>query len=63
MATDKKDFIITKSKDESVTFSIRIKKSIQEELDELAAKSNRSRNELIELSIRYALDNLKFIDD
>lgn len=63
MTTDKKDFVVTKNKDESVTFSIRIKKSIQEELDELSTKSNRSRNELIELSIRYALDNLKFIDD
>ena len=58
-----KEFIVTKSKDETVTFSIRIDKSIQIELDELAAKSGRSRNELIQASIRFALDNLKFIDD
>lgn len=63
MTDNKKDFIVTKSKDESVTFSIRIKKSIQIELDELSSRSGRSRNELIELSIKYALDNLKFIDN
>ncbi len=63
MTSDKKDFIVTKNKDESVTFSIRIERKLQAELDNLAAKSNRSRNELIEMSIRYALSNLKFLDD
>lgn len=63
MTNDKKDFIVTKNKDESVTFSIRIDKSLQTELDELAAKSGRSRNELIQASIRFALDNLIFIED
>lgn len=63
MADNEKEFIVTKNKDESVTFSIRIEKSLQTELDKLATKSGRSRNELIQASIRFALDNLKFIDD
>lgn len=63
MAENKKEFIVTKNKNESVTFTIRIDKSLQMELDELATKSGRSRNDLIQRSIRFALDNLKYIDE
>ncbi|KKS11427.1 MAG: hypothetical protein UU63_C0006G0017 [Candidatus Uhrbacteria bacterium GW2011_GWF2_41_430] len=50
-------FIINKSK--KVTFSISIDEKLQERLDEIALKSNRSRNSLIDMALRYALDNLK----
>ncbi|PYG88506.1 hypothetical protein LY28_01355 [Ruminiclostridium sufflavum DSM 19573] len=63
MTADKKDFIVTKSKNESVTFTVRMDKTLQAKLDDLSSKSDRSRNELISLCIKYALDNLKFIDD
>jgi predicted transcriptional regulator len=39
-----------------------VDKNIQEGFDELARKSNRSRNELINLALQYALLNAKFID-
>ncbi|RRJ67500.1 ribbon-helix-helix protein, CopG family [Paenibacillus oralis] len=42
--------------------SIRIEKILQEQLDELARKSNRSRNEIINMVLEYALKNAKFID-
>ncbi|WP_084628853.1 MULTISPECIES: ribbon-helix-helix protein, CopG family [Paenibacillus] len=42
--------------------SIRIEKILQEQLDELARKSNRSRNEIINMALEYALKNVKFID-
>lgn len=48
--------------DKSITMTIRLDRELQEEYDELAAKSGRSRNELMCKALRYALDNLKFVD-
>lgn len=56
------DFIITPKEDKSVTISIRIDRVIQEQFDELAKQSNRSRNELINMALKYALKNVKFIE-
>lgn len=56
------DFIITPKEDKSVTITIRIDKAIQVKLDELSKRSNRSRNELINMALDYALKNVKFID-
>jgi len=56
------DFIITPKEDKSVTITIRIDKYIQEKFDELAKQSNRSRNELINLALKYALENVKYIE-
>ncbi len=53
---DKKD-------DKSVVTTIRIDRELQEEYDKLEGKSNRSRNELINMALRYALANLEFISD
>ena len=39
------------------TFSIRIKEETVENLDKLSAETNRSRNELINILIDYAIDN------
>jgi predicted transcriptional regulator len=57
------EFIIKKNKNEPVTFSIRIDKDIVDRLDELANKSNRPRNQLINKALRFALENLKFVDE
>lgn len=56
------DFIITPKEDKSVTISIRIDKVIQDKFDELAKQSNRSRNELINMALKYAVKNVKFIE-
>ena len=61
------DFIIMpksadKKEDKSITMTICLDRELQEEYDELAAKSGRSRNELMCKALRYALDNLKFVD-
>jgi predicted transcriptional regulator len=56
-----KDFIITPKEDKSITMTIRVDKSIQEKFDELSKESNRSRNELINMALEYALQNVKFI--
>ena len=55
------DFIVTPKEDKSVTMTIRIDKALQVQLDALAKKSNRSRNELINMALEYALKNVKFI--
>jgi len=55
------DFIVTPKEDKSVTITIRIDKALQVKLDDLANKSNRSRNELINMALDYALKNVKFI--
>ena len=46
-----------KGEDGYKTFSIRIKEETVLRLDELSEKTNRSRNELINILIDYAIDN------
>ncbi|XID91525.1 ribbon-helix-helix protein, CopG family [Paenibacillaceae bacterium WGS1546] len=55
------DFIVT-PKEKSVTITIRVDKAIADSLEELAVKSDRSRNELINMALEYALKNVKFQD-
>ncbi len=46
-----------KGEDGYKTFSIRIKETTVDELDKLAADTNRSRNELINILLDYAIQN------
>ncbi len=55
-------FVITPREDKTVTMKIRIDRALQEEYNELATKTNRSRNELISMALRYALDNMELKD-
>lgn len=50
-------FIVTPKEDKTVTMTIRIDRALQEEYNRLAAKTNRSRNELIGMALQYALDH------
>lgn len=52
-------FIITPKEDKSVTMTIRIDRTLQESYNELAVKTNRSRNELISMALKYALDHME----
>ena len=52
-----------KKEDKSIVMTLRIDWELQEGFDALAAKSNRSRNELICMALRYALDHLEFIPE
>lgn len=52
-----------RKEDKSVVMTLRMDRELQEEFDALAAKSDRSRNELMCMALRYALDNLEFIPD
>jgi metal-responsive CopG/Arc/MetJ family transcriptional regulator len=39
------------------TFSIRIREETVAKLDEIAAKSNRSRNELVNIMLEFGIEN------
>ena len=43
--------------------SVRMKEEMLERLDRLAAQTNRSRNELINLALRYALNHMEVKDN
>lgn len=52
-------FIITPKEDRTITMTIRIDRTLQEKYNELSAKTNRSRNELIGMVLQYALDHME----
>ena len=56
-------FVVTPKEDKTVTMTIRIDRVLHEEYTELSAKTNRSRNELISMALRYALDNMELKDE
>ncbi|MCM1114215.1 MAG: ribbon-helix-helix domain-containing protein [Clostridium sp.] len=46
-----------KGDDNHKTFSIRIKADTADKLDQLASKTQRTRNELINIMLDFAIDN------
>lgn len=48
-----------KGEDGYKTFSIRVKEETVDKLNELSEKTNRSRNELINILLEYAINNCK----
>ena len=59
----KEKFVVTPKTERSVTMTIRIDAFYNRKLEEIALKSGRSRNELINMAIKFAFDNMEFIDD
>ena len=55
---DKKLKITRKLDDNYKVFSVRIKKPIINELDKIAKKTNRSRNELINVMLEFSIENI-----
>jgi predicted transcriptional regulator len=52
-------FVITPKEEKDVTMTIRIDKKLQQQYNELSAKTNRSRNELIGMALQYALNHME----
>lgn len=44
------------------TFSIRIKEDVAEKLNKLATDSNRSRNDVVNLLLEYAIDHCEIVE-
>lgn len=57
------NFVVTPREDKTVTMTIRIDRALQEEYNDLSAKTNRSRNELISMALKYALDHMELKDE
>lgn len=57
MAESKKLVIRKKGEDGTKTFSVRLREDTIHRIDELAMKTDRSRNELIGILLEYGLDN------
>lgn len=57
MAEGKKLVIRKKGEDGTKTFSVRLKEETIRRIDELAMKTDRSRNELIGMLLEFGLDN------
>lgn len=55
-------FVITPKEDKAVTMTIRIDRTLQEKYNELSAKTNRSRNELISMALQFALEHMELRD-
>ena len=55
-------FVVVPKEDKAVTMTIRIDRVLQEQYNDLAARTNRSRNELIGMAMQYALDNMVIQD-
>lgn len=55
-------FVIRPKEDRCITMTIRIEREVQEKYSELAARTNHSRNELIGMALKYALDNMEIQD-
>ncbi len=52
-----------KKEDKSVVMTLRLDRDLQEQFDKLSAKSERSRNELMCMALRFALEHLEFIPE
>lgn len=50
-----------KGEDGYKTFSVRIKEETVKALDEIAAKTNRSRNDVINIFLEYGVENSEII--
>ena len=51
-----------RGEDDYKTFSVRIRNETADALEELAEKSNRSRNELVSFILEYGVNNSEIID-
>ena len=50
-----------KKEDKSIVMTLRLDRGLQEEYDKLSVRSGRSRNELMCMALKYALEHLEFI--
>ena len=55
-----KKFVVTPKIERSVTLTVRLETELNNYIEEIARKSGRSRNELINKALKFAFDNLEF---
>ena len=52
-------FIISPKEDRSVTMTVRVDREIQKQYSLLSEQTGRSRNELINMALQFALDHME----
>ncbi len=52
-------FIISPKEDRTVTMTVRVDKEIQKQYTVLSEQTGRSRNELINMALQFALDHME----
>lgn len=62
MTDPKLEIIPKKYSGESTVISMRITKAMLADIDKIAAETGRTRNELMSLSLEFALKHIKIID-
>ena len=60
MKNNPKKFVVTPKIERSVTLTVRLETELNNYIEEIARKSGRSRNELINKALKFAFDNLEF---
>lgn len=55
-------FVVTPKTEKSVTMTIRLEAETNRRLEDLSLRSGRSRNELINKALQFALNNLEFME-
>lgn len=63
MERKQKKFIVTPKSERSVTLTVRLETELNNYIEEVAKKSGRSRNELINKALKFAFDNLELESD
>ncbi len=58
-----KKFIVTPKTERSITITVRLETELNNYIEEIARKSGRSRNELINKALKFAFDNLEFVSN
>lgn len=64
----KYEFIVTpkgntEKQEKSITMTLRVDRALRQQFDDLAKQSERSRNELMCMALRYALEHLTFLSE
>lgn len=62
MKDNSNKFIITPKVEKSITITVRLQTELNNYIEEIARKSGRSRNELINKALKFAFDNLELIE-
>lgn len=57
---NQKKFVVTPKIERSVTLTVRLETELNNYIEEIARKSGRSGNELINKALKFAFDNLEF---
>ena len=59
LSTIMEKFVVTPREDKTTTMTVRVDKELQKRYTELSIQTGRSRNELINMALQFALDHME----